>query len=82
MPRVILFGMQKDRRAMNRHQLEMNFDSITDFKPARRGRGRVTRARWWFAQMRQVVERTWNSFPTPSVGREQVCSQSLAPVQN
>ena len=70
MARVTLFWMQKERRTMNRQQMEMNFERSPGFKPVPRGHRRPTRARWWFAQMRQVVDHAWDSVPTPSVGRE------------
>ena len=46
---------------MNGQQLEMRFDS--QFRPLIRRRRCSTRARWWFAQMRQVVDRAWDWRP-------------------
>jgi hypothetical protein len=49
---------------MNRQQMEMSFDSAVAFRPSARRARRQTRARWWFEQMRQVVERT-GDLPAP-----------------
>jgi len=49
---------------MNGQQLEMRFDS--QFRPLIRRRRCSTRARWWFAQMRQVVDSAWE--PATSAG--------------
>ncbi len=58
---------------MNRQQLEMNLDCSVAFLPAARRQRRLTRARWWFAQMRQVVDRAWDSEPTPPAQTDRVC---------
>ena len=36
-------------------QLELGFANQPGLRPAGRGRGRSNRARWWFEQMREVV---------------------------
>ena len=41
----------------DRQQLEISFDGNCNFRPAVRRQKRLTRARWWFSQMRQVVNR-------------------------
>ena len=65
---------------MNREQLEMSFAGSIAFRPALRPR-RLTRARWWFAQMRQVVDGARDSGPTPHAGTEQVCPATRGPMQ-
>jgi hypothetical protein len=66
---------------MNRQQLEMNLDSSVAFRPSTGRQRRLTRARWWFAQMRQVVDNAWE--PTPSAETEPACpSIANAPVRN
>jgi hypothetical protein len=52
---------------MSKQQLEMNLDRAVNFAPVPRRRRRVTRARWWFAQMRQVVDRAWDWQPPAAV---------------
>ncbi|HXT39171.1 MAG TPA: hypothetical protein VN887_04020 [Candidatus Angelobacter sp.] len=58
---------------MNRQQLEMSFESPVAFRPVIRRHRRMIRARWWFEQMRQVVDRAWDSEPALPVRPEQVC---------
>jgi len=58
---------------MNRQQLEMSLEHSFAFRPAIRRQRRMTRARWWFAQMRQVVDKAWDERPTPPGRPEQVC---------
>jgi len=56
---------------MDREQLEMSFNGDVVLRPAIRRR-RMTRARWWFDQMRQVVDRSWEWRPAPPTRPEQV----------
>ena len=48
-------------------QLELGFNGIQRLVNSPRHRGRVARATWWFAQMREVVERAmdWNAVGEP-----------------
>jgi hypothetical protein len=43
---------------MNRRQMEMRFEDSRDLCRSSRPRRRLTRARWWFQQMRLVVDQT------------------------
>jgi hypothetical protein len=48
-------------------QLELGFSGIKLRLNSARPEGRVARAAWWFAQMREVVERAmdWNAIGEP-----------------
>ncbi|MGA9453716.1 MAG: hypothetical protein WBW41_20500 [Verrucomicrobiia bacterium] len=48
-------------------QLELGFNGIKLLTNAVPCQGRVARATWWFAQMRQIVERAmdWNAAGEP-----------------
>jgi len=48
-------------------QLELGFNAIKLLTSGVPRQGRVARATWWFAQMRQVVERAmdWNAAGEP-----------------
>jgi hypothetical protein len=51
-----------------RQQLELSFDGSEAFRPRMTQRTRrQSRAQWWFAQMRAVVDRAfdWNTAPAP-----------------
>jgi len=66
---------------MNGQQLEMRFDS--QFRPLIRRQRRSIRARWWFAQMRQVVDRAWDWGPAQPARPGQVfLPSSHTPEQN
>jgi hypothetical protein len=46
----------KERRIMtNNKQLELGFNGLPPRTRTARREGRITRANWWFAQMRQTV---------------------------
>jgi hypothetical protein len=64
---------------MNKQQLEMSFENPVAFRPVIRPQRRKVRARWWFEQMRQVVDRAWDWEPAPLTHPEQVC---LTPAQS
>src|SRR5439155_18234610 len=82
-PPAGLLWAQIERLPMNRQQLEMSFDSSNLLRPLPRRHRRTSRARWWFAQMRQVIERALDSEPVPSAGAEQLCPpRSTAPARN
>ncbi len=48
-------------------QLELGFNGIKLLTNGTQRQGRVARAAWWFAQMREVVERAmdWNAVGEP-----------------
>jgi hypothetical protein len=50
---------------MGKHQLEINFAAPVVVRPVAARRRRMTRARWWFERMRDVVDqaRDWGSGP-------------------
>jgi hypothetical protein len=48
----------------NKQQLEMSFDGTTRFYPRIRRR-RQSRAQWWFARMREVVDQAFDWRPAP-----------------
>jgi len=74
---------QKKTQAMNKHQLEMNLDRSVNFAPAPRRPRRATRARWWFAQMRQVADRAWDGeSPAGTLTDPAGLKLSRAPVGN
>jgi hypothetical protein len=58
---------------MKTQQIEMSFDGAAGCLRFNRSQGRRVRAKWWFSQMRQVVDRAfdWHSAPAPPP--EQVC---------
>jgi hypothetical protein len=69
-----LAGFQEsESQTMNRYQLEIAFESkVPCRRPARRSQ-RMTRARWWFGQMRQVVDHTLEWRPLPVDRPQQEC---------
>jgi len=67
-----MLNAKKERHKMNRQQLEMSFEGPVAFRPVIRRHRRMVRARWWFEQMRQVVDRAWDWEPAPPARPEQV----------
>jgi hypothetical protein len=55
----------------SRQQLELTFGETVTFAPHIR-RARLSRAQWWFAQMRAVVDRALDWKPAPRARPEQV----------
>ena len=55
----------------NRHQMEMSFDSSAALQLVIRPRKRLSRARWWFAQMHALVDRAMDWQPAPPARPEQ-----------
>jgi len=49
------------------NQLELGFNGIRPLADATRREGRIARAGWWFAQMRDIVERAmdWEAAGEP-----------------
>jgi len=66
---------------MNKYQLEMSFESSMAARPLLRRHRRLTRARWWFAQMRQVVDSAWEPATSAGPGPARP-SLAEAPVKN
>ena len=58
---------------MNRHQLEIGFERHATWRPGERRRTRLTRARWWFKQMRHVVDQALDWPPIPATPPKQTC---------
>src|SRR5262249_13918035 len=49
--------LNKKMIMVTRQQMELTFDASGSFRPAIRRQRRLRRARWWFEQMRQAVDR-------------------------
>jgi hypothetical protein len=58
---------------MEKHQLEMSFDGSVVIRPPARRQRRLTRARWWFGQMRRAAERAWDRQSAPPARLRQSC---------
>jgi len=56
---------------MNGQQLEISFEQSIALGRVTRRQRRIIRARWWFTQMRQVVDRAWE--PAQPAKPEQAC---------
>jgi hypothetical protein len=56
---------------MTKQQMELGLDHPLGFRRAVRRQRRQTRARWWFAQMRQVVSDAPEAGPANSATPEQ-----------
>jgi hypothetical protein len=50
------YGRRQQKLPMDRKQLEMRLESPNGCRRASRHRRRETRARWWFDQMKRVVD--------------------------
>ena len=48
------------RKNIMKSQMELSFDQTAPFHPAIRRQRRLRRARWWFEQMRAVVDRAFD----------------------
>jgi hypothetical protein len=62
-----------ERKNVSNEQLELEFQGAQRrATPPRRGENRATRAAWWFAQMRQIVNSAmdWQPAPTPPPEQE------------
>ena len=55
------------------NQLELTLDNAGAFQLAVRRERRPSRAQWWFAQMRQVVDRAFDWQTAPASRPEQIC---------
>jgi hypothetical protein len=56
---------------MNKQQLEMTFEGANQSSPPARRQRRQSRAQWWFAQMRRVVNQAFDWKPVPAARPEQ-----------
>jgi hypothetical protein len=56
---------------MNKQQLEMTFARAGKFSISSHRTRRQSRAQWWFAQMRRVVNQALDWKPIPSARPEQ-----------
>lgn len=56
---------------MHTEQLELGFNESQRPAPASRRESRIARAAWWFAQMRQIVDRAMDWQPAPPGRPEQ-----------
>jgi hypothetical protein len=56
---------------MKREQLEMSFNGSTSHRPPLRALSRRSRAKWWFHQMRMVVDTALDWKPLPAARPEQ-----------
>jgi hypothetical protein len=66
-------------------QLELSFERRATHPRTTPRQRRLLRARWWFNQMRQGVERAWSRTPVLSVRPEQtylqISGSSVSPFQ-
>ena len=67
--------MRVKKLAMTKQQMELGLEQPLGFRRAVPRQRRQTRARWWFAQMRQVVS---NAAEPASTGSSEVQQASLA----
>ena len=56
---------------MRNQQLEITLPTATCRRPANYRQRRVSRARWWFSQMRRVVDEAVAWTPAPAIDSEQ-----------
>jgi hypothetical protein len=56
---------------MKRQQLEMAFEGAGKLSWSERRQRRQSRAQWWFAQMRRVVNQALDWKPVPAARAEQ-----------
>jgi len=66
------YSWAQKEKAMNTQQIEMSFNGSVVRRHPRHRQRRLARARWWFAQMRQVVDRAWDwqaASPAPTEQR-------------
>ncbi len=53
-------------------QMELGFGKAAACPPVNRRQRRVSRANWWFARMREVVDRAFDWQPAPPARPEQI----------
>jgi len=53
-------------------QMELSFGKAAGCQPANRRQRRIGRANWWFARMREVVDRAFDWQPAPPARPEQI----------
>jgi hypothetical protein len=59
------------KQIMNKHQLEITLPTAPCRRPGNYRQRRVSRARWWFSQMRRVVDEAIAWTPAPAARPEQ-----------
>lgn len=64
--------MNERLRMSDRQQMEIGFTRGCSFQPTVRRQRRLSRARWWFNQMRQVVNDALQRQPAPAPRPEQI----------
>ncbi len=57
---------------MMTEQMELSLSNVRACQSASRRQRRLNRANWWFAQMRQVVDRAFDWQPAPEPRPEQI----------
>jgi hypothetical protein len=62
---------------LNRQQMELGLPKPPPGQARRHKQGRITRARWWFSRMHQIVEqaRDWQPAPMDAPRRELVADK-------
>jgi hypothetical protein len=63
--------MKETLTMIDRAQIEIEFVRAGGCRPSVRGQRRMSRARWWFNQMRQVVNNAANRASEPAPRPEQ-----------
>jgi hypothetical protein len=48
---------------LDRQQMELGLENTAKVRSGRHGRRRMTRARWWFNRMHEVVDQTGEYLP-------------------
>jgi len=62
---------------MNNSQLELGFGDAGRAKRATQSQKRQSRAAWWFARMRKVVDKALDWQPTPPARPEQIWLETV-----
>ena len=57
---------------MMNQQMELGLDKARICRSSNRPRRRLTRANWWFARMREVVDKAMDWQPAPPARPEQI----------
>jgi hypothetical protein len=65
------YSRLKNETTMNQQQLEIALPAVICRRPTTFRQRRVSRARWWFSQMRRVVDEAIEGAPAPATSPEQ-----------
>jgi hypothetical protein len=65
-------GAQKERFVMTNAQMELGLEKVRACPSANRRQRRLSRANWWFQQMREIVDKAENRQPARSKHSQQV----------